>query len=317
MRFRTIFLLGSFLWSVSIAQVTVEDLTVKNMPGDSADGIFVTWMGISNLIISDGETTLITDGFFTRIPSDPQSGKIEPNRPVIESALAGLGVDKAAAVMVVHSHFDHSLDAPVVAEITGAILLGSESTANIGRGLDLAEDKIRVVVPGEPLPFGNFTVTFFQSLHWLLPDRNASRPTDNVIDEPLVPPADFAEYKLGEVYSILLEHPAGNILIQGSAGYIEGALDDVQADIVMLGTGGLGDLPAQEQEDYFREIVTATGATSVFPVHWEFMWTPLSEPFRPDTDFQDAMGFLQKKQKETGVTFALLPKGEPVLLRFD
>jgi len=76
-------------------------------------------------------------------------------------------------------------------------------------------------------------------------------------------------------------------------------------------------LPAQEQEDYFREIVTTTGATSVFPIHWEFMWTPLSEPFRPDTDFQRAMGFLQKKQKETGVTFALLPKGEPVLLRFD
>jgi L-ascorbate metabolism protein UlaG (beta-lactamase superfamily) len=48
----------------------------------------------------------------------------------------------------VHTHFDHALDAAVVADRTGAVLVGGESTANIGRGHGLAEDRIRVVTPG-------------------------------------------------------------------------------------------------------------------------------------------------------------------------
>jgi L-ascorbate metabolism protein UlaG (beta-lactamase superfamily) len=312
-----IIVVGTLMCSGAFSQVTVQDLEVHNPPGPDADGIAVTWMGITNLIISDGETTLITDGFFTRVPADPESGMIEPNRPVIEAALDDLGVDDAAAVMVVHSHFDHALDAPVVAELTGATLLGSESTANIGRGLQLPEEQIRVIEPGEPMHYGDFSVTFFVSKHWLLPNRDAAVAPNQTIDEPLVPPASLSAYKLGEAYSILLEHPKGNVLIQGSAGYMPGALDGVQADVVLLGTGGLGDLPPGEQEDYFREIVTVTGAKSVYPIHWEFMWTPLSEPFRPDTDFDRTMGFLEKKKQETGVTYGLLPKGEAVLLTFE
>jgi L-ascorbate metabolism protein UlaG (beta-lactamase superfamily) len=295
----------------------VADLEIHNPPGQDPNGITVTWMGVSNLIISDGETTLIADGFFTRVPSDPESGMIEPNRPVIEAALDDLGVDNAAAVMVVHSHFDHALDAPVVAKLTGAMLLGSESTANIGRGLDLPEEQIRVVVPGEPMQYGGFSVTFLLSRHWVLPNRDADTLPYPTIDEPLVPPASLSAYKLGEAYTILLEHKRGNILIQASAGYVAGALDRVRADIVLLGTGGLGDLPSVEQEDYFREIVIVTGAKKVYPVHWDFMWTPLSEPFRPDTDFDRTMTFLEKKKRETGVTFRLLPKGEPVLMDFN
>lgn len=57
-----------------------------------------------------------------------------------------------------------------------------------------------------------------------------------------------------------------------------------------------------------------TGAKAVYPIHWEFMWTELSEQFRPDTDFERTMVFLEKKKQETGVTYNLLPKGESVLL---
>ena len=314
---RTFFIVGFLLCGAAYPQSKVAELEIHNPPGEDSDGISVTWMGITNLIISDGETTLITDGFFTRVPSDPESRMIEPDRPVIEGALGDLGIEEAAAVMVVHSHFDHALDAPVVAEKTGAMLLGSESTANIGRGLDLPEEQIRVVIPGEAMQYGGFKATFFVSRHWVLPNRDADVLPYPTIDEPVVPPASFSAYKLGKAYTILLEHEHGNVLIQGSAGYVAGALDGVQADIVLLGTGGLGDLPPGEQEDYFREIVSVTGARKVYPIHWEFMWTPLSEPFRPDTDFDRAMDFLEKKKLETGVTYGLLPKGEPVLLDFN
>ena len=39
----------------------------------------------------------------------------------------------------------------MVAALTGADLVGSESTANVGRGLDLPEVQIRVMEPGAAL----------------------------------------------------------------------------------------------------------------------------------------------------------------------
>ena len=88
----------------------------------------------------------------------------------------------------------------------------------------------------------------------------------------------------------------------------------MKADAILLGTGGLGDLPRAEQEAYYREVVSATGAREVFPVHWDVMSTPLSEPLVPDSDFQRSMAFLDDMQKRTGVRFHLLPKGEPVVV---
>lgn len=136
----------------------------------------------------------------------------------------------------------------------------------------------------------------------------------NSIDEPLVPPALVDAYKEGESYSILLQHPAGNVLIQASAGYVAGALDEVQADALFLSIGGLGDLPAQEQENYFNGVVVATGATHVYPINWDTATTPLDEPLVPYEDYERAMDFLSRKARETGVQATLLPVGEAVSL---
>ena len=76
----------------------------------------------------------------------------------------------AAAVFPLHSHYDHAMGAPEVAKRTGALLLGSESTANIGRGWGLPETQIRVVTDREPIVLGKFTVTPIESRHFQFPD---------------------------------------------------------------------------------------------------------------------------------------------------
>lgn len=286
---------------------------------ESATGLVVTFLGTTSALISDGETTLMTDGYFSRVAigKAPESWVIRPDLPAIDAALKSLSPGPVAAVFVVHSHFDHAMDAPVVAERTGALLVGSASTANVGRGLGLPEKQLRVVSPGEQLQFGKFTVHFFRSKHFPLGEPLATAILGNTIDTPLVPPVRFDAYKEGTTFSILFEHPTGNLLLHGSAGYLPGALAGVKADAVLLGTGGLGDLPRAEQEAYYREVVLATGAKQLFPVHWDVMSTPYSAPLVPDTDFQRSMGFLAEMNAAHGVQLALLPKGEPVLLELD
>jgi L-ascorbate metabolism protein UlaG (beta-lactamase superfamily) len=99
------------------------------------------------------------------------------------------------------------------------------------------------------------------------------------ITEPLVPPVSAFEYRVGQPYAIHVSHPRGRWLIQGSAGFIEGGLTDYDADTVFLGIGGLGTQTEEYREAYWRETVTAIGATRVIPIHWDSLTGPAEGPF--------------------------------------
>ena len=59
-------------------------------------------------------------------------------------------------------------------------------------------------------------------------------------------------YKCGEAWSILVEHASGaTALLQGSAGYVEGALAGRRAEVAYLGVGQLG----VQAEDYIRDLL--------------------------------------------------------------
>ncbi len=102
-----------------------------------------------------------------------------------------------------------------MADRTGALLVGGESAANVGRGYGLPEDRIVVAADGEPIRLGAFDVTLVKS-HHCPPDR-----FPGVIEEPLIPPARASAYRCGESWSTLVRHrPTGRrLLICGSAGW--------------------------------------------------------------------------------------------------
>ena len=170
-------------------------------PATSRSPLTVAWAGVTTLLISDGESAVLTDGFFSR-PSlgKVALGKIAPDLDRIDAALARVGADRLAAVIPVHSHYDHAMDSAVVADRTGADLVGGASTAYVGRGHGLPEDRIRVVTPGEPMSYGAFTLTLVES-HHCPPDRFPGE-----ITAPVVPPVKAGAYKCGEAWSILVEH---------------------------------------------------------------------------------------------------------------
>src|SRR5688572_14188292 len=101
------------------------------MPEATDDaGLRVTFLGVSTLLFRDSSAAILIDGFFTR-PGILQvaTGKIGPDPARIDAALAKAGIRKLDAVITVHSHYDHAMDTPAVAERTGALVVGSPSTA--------------------------------------------------------------------------------------------------------------------------------------------------------------------------------------------
>lgn len=268
----------------------------------AADGsdLTVTFLGVSTLLVRDGTTALMIDGFFSRpglvdtafLPLAPDAGRIA-------AALAKAGVERLDAVVAVHSHYDHAMDSPEVARRTGAIVVGSTSTANIARGQGLPEDRLRVVRGGESLRFGEFVVTMLPSRHF--PHGQAM----GEIDQPLVPPARVAEWREGGSFAVLIERGPKTLLVNGSAGWQDGALAGRRADVVYLGVGLLGSKDEAYRDGYWNDVVAATGARRVVPIHWDDFTRGLDEPlvalpFLLD-DLDASMEFVTARSTRDGV----------------
>jgi L-ascorbate metabolism protein UlaG (beta-lactamase superfamily) len=286
----------------------------------------VRFTGTSTLLFSDGETAWMVDGWFSRFGArELFRGEIAPDPEAIARGLERNAVDRLAVVIPVHSHFDHAMDAPEVARRTGALLLGSPSTANIARGVDLPEAQIRLAVDREPVSFGRFEITLIETRHFEFPDPAVREQAleDPEITAPLVPPVGAFDYRLGTPYAIHVRHPLGRFLVQGSAGYVEGGLAGFDADVVFLGIGGLGTQTADYREAYWRETVTLTGARRVFPIHWDSLMGPIEGPFTGERriatflsgDGDRTLDFLKQKEATIpGLRFATLPRYEEVVL---
>jgi L-ascorbate metabolism protein UlaG (beta-lactamase superfamily) len=240
-----------------------------------ADALLLSWFGVTAVLLRHGDDALMIDPFFTRPPGYwplIRNAPIAPDEALIAQWLQRAGVSRLHGVLVSHSHYDHAMDAGVVARDTGAVLAGSPSTLQIGRGAGLANAQLHDAADGAPLQLGPFRVRFIQSRH---AGATGGAPTGN-IDAPLPPPARYLDYRQGGTYSILVEHARGRVLHHGSAGFAPGALQTVRADTVVLGAALV-----EDAETYLREVVDPLAAREVVLTHWDDFTRPLDAPLRP------------------------------------
>ena len=121
-----------------------SDLRIPASAENSAAPFNVQFLGVSSILISDGKNTILTDGFFSRpglwtvLFSD-----IGPDEATVRQSLERAGIHKVDLIIPVHSHYDHAMDSPLVARLTEARLLGSETSLQIarGQGLSAAADR--------------------------------------------------------------------------------------------------------------------------------------------------------------------------------
>ena len=118
-------------------------------------------------------------------------------------------------------------------------------------------------------------------------------------------------YRCGESWSALVHHrPSGRrLLIQGSAGFVRGALNGHRADAVYLSVGQLGLQPRSYLVDYWTETVRTVGARRVILIHWDDFFRPLSKPLRAlpyaGDDLDVSVRVLDELAAQDGVTLQM------------
>ena len=300
----------AWLWQ---ERSSVENINWPVGPAPAENTLHATWLGVTTVLFDDGETQILIDGFFSR----PSLADIALRRPVdndavtINYAMHEFGMRRLAAIIPTHSHFDHAMDVGALAKRSSASVLGSESTANLARGAGVPDDQIVIASGGEVYEFGEFKVRLLPSRHGPIGWRGAV-PLPGTIDEPLALPSPITAMRLGAAYSIVIEHPQGTTLVQGSSGFIEGALDDIPVDLALLCSYGLTSLGKEYAESYWQAMVTTTGAKAVVPMHFDDFTRPFGEitPFPKFLDNVETTAVWFEEFRDTWDTETKLYKPE-------
>src|SRR5690606_22896334 len=132
-----IVLTGTLLTVIAVFSVRPDISALPSAPASLTEpqpgSLRIQWLGTSSLLISDGQTHVLTDAYFYRIAQlSSVTRPMAPDVTRIDAALKASNIEKLDVIPVLHSHFDHVLDSPWVAMRTGADLAGSESSLNVG-----------------------------------------------------------------------------------------------------------------------------------------------------------------------------------------
>jgi L-ascorbate metabolism protein UlaG (beta-lactamase superfamily) len=268
--------------------------------------LMATFLGTAGFLLDDGETQVLIDPFVS-CPSLPWlalNRPIQPDKDAIARWVERLGADRVAAVLVTHSHYDHSMDAPDFARLCGAPLYGSSTTAMIARGAGLPEASIHEVQPRQVLRCGAFEIHLLPSVHGPCPLGDP--PHAGEVTEPLVPPAPHASWRHGAVYVLWVRHPQGSFIHQATADTLPETLEGVQAELSMSCL-----VWRRSTADLLQRTVDAVGARRLVPLHVDDMFRPPDQPFTPmpGVDLQGFFDDLSRLRPQLRVdTF---PLGEP------
>jgi L-ascorbate metabolism protein UlaG (beta-lactamase superfamily) len=233
----------------------------------------VRWLGTAGFEITCGEHVLLLDPYITRAPLlRCVFGRLEPDLPRIARY-----APRADAIVVGHTHFDHALDVPAIAQATGAVVFGSRSAAALCRGKGVPEGRIRVVErsTGEPpaeAEVGPFHLRFLPSAHSRLLAGRV--PFEGDIQDCDDVPLRANAYRCGAVFAVEIRAAGRKVLHVGSAELTrEVRARDV--DLVLLCASGW-----TSSEALPSRVMRAFEPRAIVLSHWDEFFSPIEAPAR-------------------------------------
>src|ERR1700679_3186243 len=161
----------ALLWTASVAQ---------------AQPVQLTYLGTAGWQITTGQTVILIDPYLTRAKANSPNDAVSPSdtrhlvtgNSIVEpdTAVIDAHIQRANYIFLTHTHPDHSLDMPYIARKTGALVIGTASTANLPRGSGVPEAQIKTVQGGDELKFEGFSVRVIPSPHGIFRRPDPSKP---------------------------------------------------------------------------------------------------------------------------------------------
>ena len=231
-------------------------------------GVTVRWLGTAGFALTAEGTTILIDPYVTRVPFDAllRRRTVLPDLAAVER-----WADKADAVLVGHTHFDHALDVPAITRRAGCKAYGSTSLAHL-MALHGEAERAVVVEPYKTYAQGPFTFEFVPSVHSKLV-LGLSIPAGGELTCEHLDDLTTGEYRCGQVWGIHIRGPGATFYHQGSADLIDEAMRHREVDVFLCGIAG-----RRFTRRYLPRILGALEPRIVVPTHYDDFFRPLDAP---------------------------------------
>ncbi len=249
-------------------QHTSDLLTAKQLAWRESTlpaGLEVQWLGTAGFRFAYQGTVIWIDPYVTRL----SLGDLLRRRVVPSSREAVTRwIDRADAILVGHTHFDHALDVPAIAARDRCPVYGSTSLQHL-MGLHGLAELAHVVEPHARYEVGPFAFHFVPSVHSKLQlglrvNYGGELTCDHL--DGLTPQA----YRCGQVWGVCVEVAGVRFYHQGSADLIDDEIRDRGVDVFLCGIAG-----RRFTRRYVERIVARLEPRVIVPTHFDDFFTPL------------------------------------------
>lgn len=242
--------------------------------GAGSSGVSFRWFGTNGWEIGFRDKKILIDPWFGRFPTGFFTGDFDPTTPlVVREDIIDQHITTADQILIGHGHWDHLTDIPTIAQKTGAMVIGSETHANLLRASGkVSEDNIVIVEGGEFMQFDGYTIEVFPALHSLGSTKKFAVPGHLLS----VPPAPTTVGDLPEgdslIYLITLDD-GFTIFLMSSANFVERAIAGIRPDVALVAS-----IFFTQIHDYTRRLLDAIGRPKwILPTHWDNFERPFSD----------------------------------------
>ncbi len=233
-------------------------------------GLTLTWFGTAGFRLAYQDTVVWIDPYVTRL----SLGELVRHKvvPPSDDAVARW-IDRADAVLVGHTHFDHALDVPAIARRFGCRVYGSMSLAHLMTLYGMPQRAV-VVDPHRDYEVGPFRFHFVPSIHSKL-QLGLGVPYSGELTCESVDALTPQAYRCGQVWGVFIEVAGFRIYHQGSADLLEDEIRDRGVDLFLCGASGRRFTP-----HYVERVVRALDPKLIIPTHYDDFFRPLDAPVK-------------------------------------
>jgi L-ascorbate metabolism protein UlaG (beta-lactamase superfamily) len=241
-----------------------EDLELSSgaLRGGAGD-VRVTWLGTAGFAVEHAAHVVLLDPYLTR--ASLARCVFAPLRP--DASLAERLTPRADAIVLSHTHFDHALDAPLIARRTGARVFGSRSAVRLCQSHGLPEAQLACVEPDSgsgprEVEVGPFRLRFWPSAHSAVFFGRVPFPGE-ITDCTDVPMRTEA-YRCGAVFGTEIEAGGRRLFHVGSAELVERGWRVGPVDLALACVAGW-----TSTERYPERLIAALSPGAVLLHHWD------------------------------------------------
>ncbi len=239
---------------------------------DNPTQLSLRWLGTAGFELRYRGAVLLIDPYVTR-PSLLRC--LRPVRPDWRAIYRY--ITSAQAIAVGHSHFDHALDVPAIAQHTGATVLGSSSTMALCRYAGVSARQLVAIEPAQSETInkriGPFELAFALSRH--SPLALGQVPFAGDIRDDSRPPRFIHQYRCGSVLRITIRVAGRTIDHLGSAALPQGPPAGEPSDLLLLTASGW-----HTSTQLPERVIAQLAPRHVVLSHWDDFFRSLRRPVR-------------------------------------